>query len=300
MPPSVPVPRSYLYVPGDQPARLERAPERGADALIADLEDSVAPSAKERARECVSRWITGAGRPAGPVWVRVNAAQARADIAAAVWPGVAGVVVPKAEPPLLAEVSALLGEREQALGVPSGSVAVLALIETAAGLLAAPAVAAVDRVVRLGIGEVDLAAELNLRVSPGREEMTPLRLQVVVASAAAGIAPPVAPVATDIRDLAALRETTDAALGLGFRARTAIHPAQLAVINEVFTPSAEEISRARHLITAFERAERLGTGVITGDNGEMIDLAVVRSAREVLARAGARSAGAGAWPAGAG
>ena len=170
---------------------------------------------------------------------------------------------------------------------------VLALIETAAGLLAAPAIAAADRVVRLGIGEVDLAAELNLRLSPGREEMTPLRLQIVVSSAAAGIAPPVAPVATDVRDLGALRQTTDAALRLGFRARTAIHPAQLAVINAVFTPSAEEVSRARQLVTAFERAEALGTGVITGEDGEMIDLAVVRSAREVLGRAGACPPGGG-------
>jgi citrate lyase subunit beta/citryl-CoA lyase len=277
--------RSYLYVPGDQPARLQRAAERGADALIIDLEDSVAPSAKDDARTHAGRWITAASRSSGAVWVRVNPGQAAADIAATVWPGVTGVVVPKAEPALLAQVGELLGQREPEIGLPAGSLAMLPLIETAAGLLAAPAIAAAQRVARLGIGEADLAAELNLRPGPGREELMPLRLQIVLASAAARIAAPVAPVATDFRDLSALRESTLAALRLGFRARTAIHPAQLPVINEVFTPSAAEVRQAQQIVTAFETAERGGSGVITSGDGEMVDVAVIRSAREVLARA---------------
>lgn len=282
---TAPAARSYLYVPGDQPGRLQRAAQRGADALIIDLEDSVAPSAKDDARTHAGRWITAASRSSGPVWVRVNPAQAAADIAATVWPGVAGVVVPKAEPALLAQVGELLGQREPEIGLLAGSLAMLPLIETAAGLLAAPAIAAAGRVARLGIGEADLAAELNLRPGPGCEEMMPLRLQIVLASAAAGIAAPVAPVATNFRDLSALRESTHAALRLGFRARTAIHPAQLPVINEVFTPSAAEVSQARQIVAAFEAAERDGSGVITGGESEMVDVAVIRSAREVLARA---------------
>jgi citrate lyase subunit beta / citryl-CoA lyase len=269
--------RSYLYVPGDQPARLQRAAQRGADALIIDLEDSVALSAKDHARTHAGRWITAASRSSGPVWVRVNPGQAAADIAATVWPGVTGVVV--------AQVGELLGQREPEIGLPAGSLAMLPLIETAAGLLTAAAIAAAGRVARLGIGEADLAAELNLRPGPGREELMPLRLQIVVASAAAGIAAPVAPVATNFRDLSALRESTRAALRLGFRARTAIHPAQLPVINEVFTPSAAEVSQAQQIVMAFEAAERDGSGVITGGDGEMVDVAVIRSAREVLARA---------------
>ena len=277
--------RSYLYVPGDQPARLQRAAERGADALIVDLEDSVAPSAKDDARTHAGRWITAASRSSGPVWVRVNPGQAALDIAATVWPGVTGVVVPKAEPALLAQVGELLDQREPEIGQQAGSLAMLPLIETAAGLLAAPAIAAAGRVARLGIGEADLAADLNLRPGPDREEMMPLRLQIVLASAAAGIAAPVAPVATNFRDLSALRESTRAALRLGFRARTAIHPAQLPVINEVFTPTAAEVSQAEQIVTAFEAAERDGSGVITGGDGEMVDVAVIRSSREVLARA---------------
>jgi citrate lyase subunit beta/citryl-CoA lyase len=164
--------RSYLYVPGDQPARLQRAAERGADVLIIDLEDSVAPSAKDDARTHAGRWITAASRSSGPVWVRVNPGQAAADIAATVWPGVTGVVVPKAVPALLVQVGELLGQREPEIGLPAGALAMLALIETAAGLLAAPAIAAAERVARLGIGEADLAAELNLQPGPGREELT--------------------------------------------------------------------------------------------------------------------------------
>ncbi len=134
--------RSYLYVPGDQRARLQRAAERGADALIVNLEDSVAPSAKDDARTHAGRWITAASRSSGPVWVRVNPGQAALDIAATVWPGVTGVVVPKAEPALLAQVGELLDQREPEIGRQAGSLAMLPLIETAAGLLAAPAIAA--------------------------------------------------------------------------------------------------------------------------------------------------------------
>jgi len=115
--------------------------------------------------------------------------------------------------------------------------------------------------------------------------MAPLRLQLVVASAAAGIAAPVGPTSTDFRDLDALRASTRALLRLGFRGRTAIHPAQVPVINEVFSPSPEEIEAARRLVTAYEDAERQGRGVLTDDHGRMVDVAVVRSARDVLARA---------------
>jgi len=283
--------RSYLYVPGDRADRLAGALSRGADALIADLEDSVAPAAKDRARETVARWLAelpaGARRP--QLWIRVNAGLAAADIGV-VSPAVTGVIVPKAEPALLAGVDELLARREAETGLERGRLRVLPLIETAAGLLQVTSLAAAPRVARLGIGEADLAAELGLRPGPGREELAPIRLQVVIASAAAGIAAPAAPISTDFRDLAALRSSTQALLRLGFRGRTAIHPAQVPVINEVFTPSAEELSRARRLVAAMEAAERDGAGVTVDENGAMVDVAVVRSAREVLARAAAAGA----------
>ena len=276
--------RSFLYVPGDRPDRIDGATDRGADALILDLEDAVPVARKELARETVARWL-GEQRPgAAELWVRINPGSAAADIAACATVGVTGLVAPKAEAGLLAEVDELLAAREAMLGLPRRQFAVLALIETAAGLLSAPEVAAAGRVVRVGLGEVDLAAELGLAPSESRE-LTPLRLQVVVASAAAGIAAPVGPTSTDFRDLDALRTSTGALFRLGFRGRTAIHPAQVPVINDVFSPGAEQVEAARRLVAAYEDAERRGTGVITDDHGRMVDVAVVRSARDVLARA---------------
>ena len=277
--------RSFLYVPGDRPDRIDGATGRGADALILDLEDAVPVARKELARQTVARWL-GEQRPGtAELWVRINPGSAAADIAVCATAGVTGLVAPKAEAGLLAEVDELLAAREAMLGLPRRQFAVLALIETAAGLLSAPEVAAAGRVVRVGLGEVDLAAELGLAPSESRAELTPLRLQVVVASAAAGIAAPVGPTSTDFRDLDALRTSTGALFRLGFRGRTAIHPAQVPVINDVFSPGAEEVEAARRLVAAYEDAERRGTGVITDDHGRMVDVAVVRSARDVLARA---------------
>ena len=272
-------------MPGDRPDRIDGATGRGADALILDLEDAVPVARKELARETVARWLGEQRSGTAELWVRINPGSADADIAACATARVTGLVAPKAEEGLLAEVDELLAAREAMLGLPRRQFAVLALIETAAGLLSAPEVAAAGRVVRVGLGEVDLAAELGLAPSESRAELTPLRLQLVVASAAAGIAAPVGPTSTDFRDLDALRTSTGALFRLGFRGRTAIHPAQVPVINDVFSPGAEQVEAARRLVAAYEDAERRGTGVITDDRGRMVDVAVVRSARDVLARA---------------
>jgi len=279
--------RSYLYVPGDRRDLLDKAEGRGADALILDLEDAVAVAAKPEARSAVSDWLSARQQTQQydrvEVWVRVNADGVEEDLDAVVGPILRGVVVPKAEPAVLHEVDACLSRLESQRQVEQ-PLALIGLVETACGLLAARGVAVSPRVHRLGIGEADLLAELRVVPSATREELTSLRLQVVVASAAAGIGAPIAPTSTDFRDLAALRQSTEALLGLGFRARTAIHPAQLATINEVFTPSAEQTERARRVVEAYEAAERQGTGVGTDEHGRMVDVAVVRSSREVLER----------------
>jgi citrate lyase subunit beta / citryl-CoA lyase len=281
--------RSYLYVPGDSGRRLDRALARGADALILDLEDAVAATAKADARVLVGRWISEHEAATAELWVRLNHGSLALDIEGIAGVNLTGVVVPKAEPAVLAETDELLTFQERRTGLPSRSIAVLALIETARGLMSAADLASAPRVVRLGIGEVDLAADLRVELTDAGEEMTPLRLQVVVASAAAGIGAPVAPVARDYRDLGALRRSTHALRGLGFRARTAIHPAQVTVINEVFTPTTEEIQAARRLVDSFAAAERAGKGVLTDGRGQMVDAAVVRAARETLRRAGISS-----------
>src|SRR5579875_1679903 len=266
--------RSWLYVPGNRRDFLDAALRRGADALIIDLEDSVPAAAKETARAAVSAWLPGRPPPGAELWLRINGDAATADLGL-VTAAVTGVVVPKAEP-------GLLGRRERELGLPAGRFALVPLIETARGLLSAERLAGMPRVTHLGLGEADLCAELRLRPSGAAAELAPLRLQVVLASAAAGIGAPVAPTSRDYRDLRALRASTEGLLRGGFRARTAIHPAQVPVINEVFSPSPAEVAEARRLVGAFERSP---SGVITDDGGQMVDAAVVRSAREVLARA---------------
>jgi citrate lyase subunit beta / citryl-CoA lyase len=273
--------RSYLYVPGIEPDRLATSLGRGADAVIADLEDAVAVDAKAAARETVATWLAGLPASAVQVWVRINA-QSPDDDVAVLTGRAAGVVVAKADRALLERVDAVLADRERDLGLLRGSFGVLPLIESAVGLLDLPAVAAGPRVHRVGIGEADLIGELGLRPGTERAELAPIRLQAVVASAAAGIRAPVAPTSTDFRDLATFRTTSQALLALGFRGRTAVHPAQVPVINEVFTPTVEEVGAARALVELFEAA---GSGVVVDERGRMVDEAVVRSAREVLSRA---------------
>jgi citrate lyase subunit beta/citryl-CoA lyase len=275
--------RSYLYVPGDRPDRLAGALTRGADALIADVEDAVAPAHKEQAREHVRAWLD-AGPPGGPQrWVRINADTLAADLGAVVTTALTGVVVPKSEPGQLADVDALLGKLEAEQGLAAGSVAVLPLLESAAGLLRVAEIAAAPRVLRLGLGEVDLAADLGVGLDEERTILNPLRLQVVVASAAAGISRPVAPTSTAFRDLEAFRRSAETLRRQGFRGRTAIHPGQLAVIHEVFTPSADEVAAARDQLARFDGASR---GGFVDTDGTFVDLAVIRNAREVLALAG--------------
>lgn len=264
--------RSILYVPGDAPDKLAGAHARGADAIIADLEDAVAPGHKDEARRTVAAWLgERAGAPGPGLWVRVNSGDELAEDLRAV-DGRAGIYVPKASEELLGRVDALLGDR---------ATRVCALVETAAGVLAAAAIARAPRVVRLALGEADLGAELG--IEPGAAELAPVRMQVVLASAAAGIEPPIGPVSTDFRDLQALRDSTEALRRMGFGGRAAIHPAQVGVINEVFTPAAGEVEAARRLLARFESA---GGGVCVDEDGRMVDEAIVRAARRTLALAG--------------
>ncbi|WP_428965427.1 HpcH/HpaI aldolase/citrate lyase family protein [Micromonospora fluostatini] len=278
--------RSYLYVPGDQPDKVARAAARGADACILDLEDAVAPANKPTARATVGAFLTDA--TTGPQWwVRLNADTPAADITAVAGPHLTGVVVPKADVDLLAEVHRLLGDAEHDHDLPPGSLAIFALLETAGGVLRADAVAAAPRVVRVGLGEADLAADLCLQPGPDKAELWPLRSRAVLACAAAGLTPPVGPTETALRDPDRLEATSRLLLRQGFRGRTAIHPAQVPVVNRVFSPTDQEVAAARDVVDRLADAERLGSGVAVTADGRMIDAAVARSAREILERAAA-------------
>lgn len=259
--------RSYLYVPGDRPDRLVKAADRAGDAVIADLEDAVRLDRKDAALTAVLDWLPSV--PAGTeAWVRVGAGdRAEEELSAlAGSPRLDGVLVAKASLASVTQARALLPAR----------VAVAGLVETAAALLELPALAA--HVSRLGIGEADLAAELG--IAPDEPSVLgPVRAQLVVASAAAGIAAPTGPVHLDVRDLDGLRESTAALQRAGFGARSAIHPDQVPVIEEVLTPSAEQVRQAREVVAAWDSA---GGGVVVDERGRMVDEAVIRLSRRVV------------------
>lgn len=255
--------RTLLFVPADRPERFAKAAASSADLVMLDLEDAVAPDAKTSARDHAVTWLA---EHAGGV--RINAAGTpwHADDVAAVAAHPCVVMVAKAESPeALADLAARLAP---------GS-AVLALVETAAGVAQAVAVAAAPGVGRLAFGSYDLAAELG--VSPDdREAMAWSRGALVVASAAAGLPAPFDGVTGDIRDDDRLRDDVHAAARVGLSAKLCIHPRQVPVVHEVLAPSAAEVAWAEKVMAA---AADGGVSVV---DGRMVDKPVVERARRLL------------------
>ncbi|MFI6866069.1 HpcH/HpaI aldolase/citrate lyase family protein [Nocardia sp. NPDC050406] len=268
--------RSALYVPGNRPDLFDKALAGPADVILLDLEDAVPVRDKDSARAEVVAWLRSV--PATRrIWVRVNPGETgAADLRAVAATAVEAVCLAKTESAQqVRAASALLAEGE----ARPGTIRICPLLESAAALYAAREIASAPRVLRLQLGEADLRAELGITPSPDDRELLALRGQVVLASAAAGIAPPLGPASTDFRDLDALRESTRALQRSGFRGRSCVHPAQVPVVNEVCTPSANEVARARALVARFEAA---AGGVLLDEAGRMVDLAVVRQARRLL------------------
>ncbi|MDF1596443.1 MAG: CoA ester lyase [Acidimicrobiia bacterium] len=276
--------RSFLFVPGDRPDMLAKATKRGADALIIDLEDAVAPSAKQQARETVSSWLAGLAGPVPDIWVRLNhpGDSFGAEILAVPNARVTGVMIPKVSTRTELEHAAnLLDDAEIAKGLPAGSIRLLPIIETAAGMLGVGELGAARRVSQLMIGELDLSAELG--IDPANSAaLLPLRMQVVVASAALGLEAPLGPVSPNFTNLETLRNEAQELASLGFGSRPAIHPVQVPVYNEVFGVTPGAVARARKLVALYDAALAEGRGAVTDDEGHMVDEAVVRLARRVL------------------
>jgi citrate lyase subunit beta/citryl-CoA lyase len=279
-------PRSWLYVPGSSGDRLHRAGQRGADALIVDLEDAVAPAEKEPARSAVAAWLHDSPAVDGEIWVRVNTGQlGLADANAVVSPRLSGICAPKVESrDELEALDAVLHAAERENGLAAGSIAVCPLVESATGLEALRAIVRAPRVRVLQIGEIDLAADLGLSPQPGGVELLAIRIQVVVACRAAGLAAPMGAVSPNFRDLDAFREDSKLLQRLGFWGRACIHPAQIAVVHELSAPSAAEVAAAEKVLELFDDALARGQGAALDEHGQMLDEATVRAARSVLAR----------------
>jgi citrate lyase subunit beta/citryl-CoA lyase len=270
--------RSYLYTPGNRPELFDKALRSSADGVILDLEDSVPAVEKAVALGHVIDFLSeqNTGIAAAEIWVRVNNQPGLLEEELTALAGsdrLAGVTLPKVEDP------AVFDRHDQLLAEYAG---IVALIESAAGLMAKREIASHPRVHRLGLGEMDLIADLRMDPSPGRHELTPVRVDVVVASAAARIEQPIGPALVDINDEEGLIGSTEELRRLGFGGRSAIHPAQVEIINRVFTPTQPEIEQAQDLVRSLAEATEQGKGVFVDAQGRMIDEAVVRGARQKL------------------
>jgi len=274
--------RSVLFVPGTRSDRFDKALAAGADAVILDLEDAVDAGRKAEARDTVAAFLTTA--PASPplVFVRVNAPGSpwiEEDLARAPeFAGIHGLVVPKVESPGHLEAVARHAPERR----------VIPLIEGARAVLDAPAIAAADaHVLALLFGAEDLTADLGISRTIDGEELLFARSQVVLAAASVG-AEAIDAVFTDLADTDRLLIDARRARALGFRGKMAIHPKQVPVINRAFSPTAEEVARARRIVSSFEAA---GDEGVTRMDDEMIEAPVATRARRIIALAEAISRG---------
>lgn len=279
--------RSLLYTPGDDREMLEKAVRTDADAVIFDLEDAVAPDEKGAARRTVLETLDALDDPTPAVSVRVNPYErsGRDDVAAVVGEASSPpefVVLPKAEG---ADDVATLRDHLADLGAEG--VGIVPLIETAAGVRAADEIAAAAGVTAIAYGDQDFTADIGATVTAEKTESLYARQRVVVAAGAAGV-DAVDTVYTDIADAEGLREQVETVVEFGFDGKLAIHPDQVPVINEAFTPDSDEIEWAERVIDGERAADEAGDGVFTV-GGQMIDPPLVERARTILGRA--RAAG---------
>ena len=264
--------RTLLFVPGNRPERFDKAAATAADLVIVDLEDAVPDEDKASARDAVAQWLSADGRAA----VRVNGTKSsdyQQDVARlAGLPGLRAVVVPMADDP------AALTALHQRLGP---DVEIVALVETALGIVKAIELASVPGVSRLAFGHLDFAADIDSSIED--EAMLMARSLLVVASRAAGLPGPVDGVTTALDDPAASGADAARARSLGFAGKLCIHPSQVEAVNAAFSPSAQEIAWA-HLII-----EASSAGGAARVDGHMVDAPVILKARAILARAQERT-----------
>lgn len=260
------LPRSYLFVPGDRPDRFDKALAAGADMIVLDLEDAVAPDRKSEARESVAAWLS----PDRNICLRINGPDTdwfEDDMKLSTTAGVVAIMAPKIETADLIN---------RVVSGAQGRIPVLPFIESAAGYWNMREIAGTPGVQRLVFGTLDFL--LDLGMSARGDQLNSIRLQMVLASRLADISPPVEGVTQDIKDTGVLRDDALRARSLGFGGKLCIHPAQVTVVNDCFSYTETEIAWARKVVAA---AERSGGTVVLVD-GKMIDKPVIERARLIL------------------
>ncbi len=274
-----------MFVPGNKERFLSKARDSAADCVLLDLEDGVLPESKAEARAMVASVL---GQPFSPQrYVRLNAISTGwhlADLEAVVVPGLEGVCLSKCESPQDVETLAdILDDLESARGVARNSVRIVAAIESAAALIAAPAIArAHPRVVGLIFGAEDFALDLGLGTHREAEasELVYARSAIVIAAAAARVLS-IDGGHPDLDDEEGMLADTLRARRLGFSAKSTFNPRQLEVINKIFSPLPDEIAYARKVVDAFEEAERRGDASVAV-GGQLVDRPIVMRARRLI------------------
>jgi citrate lyase subunit beta / citryl-CoA lyase len=279
--------RSLLFAPGNHPRKLEKVGTFGADAIVLDLEDAVADAEKAEARGTVRAALPTYGAPTA-VFVRVNGAETgrlEDDVRAVVCPHLDGLMIPKVErPETLVELDALLGELEREAGLSEGHVRVLALVETAKGLVRCEeiAFAAPERVLTLVFGLGDFSVEIGVDLTPDATEILYARSRVVVAARAARLRPALDGPYLDLQNAEGLRTDTLRSRQLGFQGRVVVYPPQVEHVHRAYSElSPEDAERAQRVVEAFEEAEAAGSASIQVD-GRFVDYPIYARAKEKL------------------
>jgi len=276
--------RTYLFAPGNHERRVEKAMGLGADVVILDLEDAVAISEKKSTRNLINKTLDQPRNCA--VFVRVNAYDTEfcyGDICSIVSENLDGIVLPKLESlEDLRSIDWLLTNLEKERGLPHRSIDLMPIIETAGGLVNIREIANADtRVRRLAFGGGDYTRDLGMQWTLKEDELLPVRSEMVLASRFGKLEPPVDTVFIHIKEHDAFKASCLNILGLGFQGKMCIHPDQVPVTNEIFTPSVDEVRWSKRIISEFGEAEKAGIASIQID-GYFVDYPIVEKAQRTV------------------
>jgi citrate lyase subunit beta / citryl-CoA lyase len=280
--------RSYLFAPGNNQRLIEKVFDAGADAVVLDLEDSVALDRKEQARDMVAAAVRRRQKGDGPrIFVRINGVSTafwQDDVRQVATWSIDGIRLPKAESAAqIAKLDQAISETELQAGMPNGSISIVPTIESALGVMCAEEIARHLRIEAICFGASDFACDMGSDPDPTGLQTLYAESRLALVSRATGIRPPIASVYLPISDLKGLCASSVAARRLGFFGRSCIHPTQIPIIHEVFTPSAKDVAEANVILESFHKAHSKGTGAFLMEDGRFVDQTVVRRAREIIA-----------------
>lgn len=285
--------RTFLFAPGNHPRRVEKAFTLGADAVILDLEDAVANAEKIATRKTVIEALSKPRTSLG--YIRVNAIGTQwcfGDLQAVIGPWLDGIVLPKVEHAAdLRAIDWVITNLERERGLPPGKIDLMPIIETAAGFSRLDRILAGRhlkdypgpwRVRRISFGAGDFTNDVGMTWTPEEAELSEMRARMILASRSAGLEPPIDTVWIHLKEHEWYRKSVERSLRMGFQGRLCIHPDQIAVTNDIFTPTEAELAKAERIVAAFKQAEAQGSAAIQVD-GVFVDYPIVYRAQRTLA-----------------